>query len=194
MRRLALLVVAIAASGAARADYFLACNSGGYAYTYCPADTRAGVELEERTSEAPCTINDSWGYDAGGVWVDKGCRARFHILAAGSSPAPAEPVGQANGLVPDEVLQPLIDDDAEHRREPGYGTADAVIACAEAAASRERGHGGSATVVEVQQVIARGRRAFDVRFTLTIAREGEEHDVPARCTVQNGAVTDYNHF
>jgi predicted porin len=52
----------------------LECGSEG-ARQHCAADTSAGVVLARAT--APCALGASWGYDATGVWVDKGCRAAF---------------------------------------------------------------------------------------------------------------------
>jgi predicted porin len=44
---------------------------------HCAANTSAGVVLARSTATAPCVLGESWGYDATGVWVDKGCRAAF---------------------------------------------------------------------------------------------------------------------
>ena len=54
----------------------LECGSDG-ARQHCAADTSAGVVLARSTATAPCVLGESWGYDATGVWVDKGCRAEF---------------------------------------------------------------------------------------------------------------------
>ncbi len=53
------------------------CQSRYDRYQYCPTDTRGGVRLVRQLSKSPCRLNDSWGYDRGGVWVDQGCRAEF---------------------------------------------------------------------------------------------------------------------
>lgn len=44
---------------------------------YCNMDTRGGVQLSRQISGTNCVQGRSWGYDAQGVWVDKGCRADF---------------------------------------------------------------------------------------------------------------------
>jgi len=54
----------------------LECVSDG-ARQHCDAGTSAGVVLTHPTAAAPCVMGESWGYDATGVWVDKGCRAEF---------------------------------------------------------------------------------------------------------------------
>jgi len=50
---------------------------------YCKADTRGGVRLIHQTSGFACRPTN-WGYDTGGVWVDRGCRAKFD-LSGGTS-------------------------------------------------------------------------------------------------------------
>jgi hypothetical protein len=45
----------------------------------CPVDTRAGVRLSHQLSRTDCVQGRNWGYDAGGLWVNGGCRAEFAI-------------------------------------------------------------------------------------------------------------------
>ena len=45
----------------------------------CPADVRGGVGISRQLSRAPCIQGRTWGYDAGGIWVDRGCRAEFAV-------------------------------------------------------------------------------------------------------------------
>lgn len=47
--------------------------------TVCPADTSSGVQLVRELAKSICTFRVDWGYDAKGVWVDKGCRAEFAV-------------------------------------------------------------------------------------------------------------------
>ncbi len=42
-------------------------------------DTRGGVRLVKRLSDAPCVQGRSWGYDRNRIWVDRGCRAIFEV-------------------------------------------------------------------------------------------------------------------
>ncbi|HEU5040751.1 MAG TPA: DUF3011 domain-containing protein, partial [Gemmatimonadales bacterium] len=56
----------------------------GSGRTECPADTRYGVLLVRKLSEAPCTEGQTWGYGGNVVWVDRGCRAEFLVNRAGT--------------------------------------------------------------------------------------------------------------
>ena len=41
------------------------------------ADTRDGVTLVRQLSDSRCIQGQTWGWDARGVWVDRGCRGEF---------------------------------------------------------------------------------------------------------------------
>ena len=55
------------------------CSSEDGRRKYCRADTRRGVVLVKQRSGSPCRQGYSWGYDRGGIWVDRGCRADFRV-------------------------------------------------------------------------------------------------------------------
>jgi Protein of unknown function (DUF3011) len=56
----------------------LTCNSNGYRYSYCNADTQGRVSLVREISTGNlCRQGSGWGYDDGGIWVDRGCRGEF---------------------------------------------------------------------------------------------------------------------
>jgi hypothetical protein len=55
------------------------CESERSRYQYCATDTRGGVRLGRQLSDAPCRFGDSWGYDGGGIWVNRGCRGEFVV-------------------------------------------------------------------------------------------------------------------
>ncbi len=57
----------------------LRCESVDEEHQYCLAYVRSGVKLVRQLSLKDCRYQDSWGYDSGGIWVDKGCRAEFFI-------------------------------------------------------------------------------------------------------------------
>ena len=57
----------------------ITCSSNNGKRNYCAADTRRGVQLVRQRSDARCTQGYSWGYDRGGIWVDRGCRADFIV-------------------------------------------------------------------------------------------------------------------
>ena len=78
--RLSLVVAAfIVFSPRSSAQNTLTCSSDDGHRHYCPADTRGGVRLVNQRSGSPCNQGYSWGFDRGGVWVDRGCRADFAI-------------------------------------------------------------------------------------------------------------------
>lgn len=56
----------------------LRCESSGDRH-FCPAAASRGVGLINQTSEAPCVLNRTWGYDATGIWVSGGCGAEFAV-------------------------------------------------------------------------------------------------------------------
>jgi hypothetical protein len=45
----------------------------------CRADVRGGVMIVKRVSGNACIRDASWGTNDEGIWVDKGCRARFVV-------------------------------------------------------------------------------------------------------------------
>ncbi len=53
------------------------CESKDGKRAVCPADTRLGVAVVRQTSDAPCILNSTWGYNTDGIWVTAGCRAEF---------------------------------------------------------------------------------------------------------------------
>jgi len=59
----------------------LNCSSQDGRRHYCSAETRWGVRLVKQRSGSPCTQGTTWGYDSNGIWVDRGCRADFEVLA-----------------------------------------------------------------------------------------------------------------
>ncbi|HVF34023.1 MAG TPA: DUF3011 domain-containing protein [Candidatus Saccharimonadia bacterium] len=77
----AVFLLAIAAPALAPAQERIHCSSREFRDNYCPADTRAGVEIIRQTSRAPCEEGRSWGYDRRGVWVTGGCEAEFLVGA-----------------------------------------------------------------------------------------------------------------
>ena len=70
------------------------CESHDKRMQRCNVDTRYGVSLMRRLSNAPCIQGQTWGWDAGGVWVDNGCRAEFTIGGGYGGPSyPTYPGG-----------------------------------------------------------------------------------------------------
>jgi hypothetical protein len=58
----------------------IVCESHRGAREYCAVDARGGVEMARQLSSAPCERGKSWGFDGGGIWVDRSCKAEFRIL------------------------------------------------------------------------------------------------------------------
>lgn len=82
---IAALAALAAAPGAghAQSSQEVVCESRGRDFQYCPVQTRGSVRVVRTLSETPCILNRTWGYDAQGIWVDSGCRARFLVSGTG---------------------------------------------------------------------------------------------------------------
>ncbi len=65
--------------------YVIRCESRRERDNYCTADTSGGVVLRRTLSKSACIEGQSWGFDATGIWVRKGCRADFDVPRAYSS-------------------------------------------------------------------------------------------------------------
>ena len=64
----------------------ITCASDDGRRKVCPADTSNGVQLVRQRSDRKCKEGSSWGHDAQGIWVDKGCTADF-VLGVPEHPA-----------------------------------------------------------------------------------------------------------
>ena len=56
------------------------CESLDFRYRRCSASVKRHVDLVEQLSKSACRHGESWGWDANGVWVDRGCAAAFAIF------------------------------------------------------------------------------------------------------------------
>jgi hypothetical protein len=63
--------------------YNIYCASDNGGRQICPTDTRGGVRIVRQISGSPCDFGRTWGYNSGGIWVDRGCRADFQIGGGG---------------------------------------------------------------------------------------------------------------
>ena len=69
---------ATGAGGPYRPESFVCASSGPR--RYCPADVGFGaVSIVERMGSTPCVYGSTWSYDRNGVWVSRGCVARFEV-------------------------------------------------------------------------------------------------------------------
>ena len=57
----------------------ITCSSNNGKRNYCPVNTGRSVALTNQRSGSPCIQGQTWGWDRGGIWVDRGCRADFLI-------------------------------------------------------------------------------------------------------------------
>jgi hypothetical protein len=56
------------------------CESRDFRYNYCPVRVPRDVDLVYQQSKSECRFNRSWGWDRGGIWVDRGCAAEFVVF------------------------------------------------------------------------------------------------------------------
>lgn len=85
LRFIAVFFVAFAGWGlspAAAQGRTVGCESQGNQYTECRSFLRAPVIVKQR-SKSRCVRNQTWGYERGIIWVDRGCRA---VFAEGARP------------------------------------------------------------------------------------------------------------
>ena len=75
----ALFAALLLLSAPAVARYTISCESHGYRYQYCGANTDGYARLLNQSSSAPCVQGRTWGYDNGGVWVNNGCGGNFEV-------------------------------------------------------------------------------------------------------------------
>ncbi len=72
-------------TGTPAAGQRITCSSDSGSRVYCNADTAgARVQMVRQISGSPCREGETWGYDARGIWVDRGCRAEFEVTSGGS--------------------------------------------------------------------------------------------------------------
>ena len=65
--------------------YDLTCSSNDEQWHQCgtPFTSIKNVEMLRQVSGSPCIQGQTWGVDARGVWVDRGCRAEFRVFGSG---------------------------------------------------------------------------------------------------------------
>ncbi|MBK6435774.1 MAG: DUF3011 domain-containing protein [Rhodanobacteraceae bacterium] len=83
------------------------CESYNNRYQQCPIDTRGGVELVQQHSRGACTAGQTWGYEHGFIWVDRGCRGQFELGGRGYGPPGYDQPGDGDpnwGITGDEYL------------------------------------------------------------------------------------------
>ncbi len=77
-----LICLFVPAKAAAQYDQVqtIVCESRHGRVQYCPiADPRANIVLVQELGDRRCVRGETWGNDAKGIWVDRGCRAKFEV-------------------------------------------------------------------------------------------------------------------
>jgi len=63
------------------------CESNNGKRNFCSiGDARQSVEMVRQISNSACIQGQTWGNDNRGIWVDRGCRAQFRVIAYGGGP------------------------------------------------------------------------------------------------------------
>lgn len=71
-------------AGGAQAE-LLRCESTNGSYRECRLAGRGTARLVRQLSSAACVQGRSWGQRGRQLWVDRGCRAEFHVVRQGGS-------------------------------------------------------------------------------------------------------------
>ena len=80
---------AVAQSGTTFLKYpRITCASDDGRRHYCRIDTQGYVRMVSQRSSASCIQGRTWGFDKGGIWVTRGCRADFLVGRNGHRPPP----------------------------------------------------------------------------------------------------------
>ncbi len=58
---------------------YVDCQSFNNGYRLCQARVRNGAQLVQQLSSDPCIQGKTWGVQAGGIWVNNGCRGTFLV-------------------------------------------------------------------------------------------------------------------
>jgi hypothetical protein len=67
------------------------CSSNDGRRNYCGVFGTRHIRLVRQISGSPCVKGSTWGIDPRGLWVDRGCRADFLVVAGGPPPPPPPP-------------------------------------------------------------------------------------------------------
>lgn len=68
------------------------CTSQNNQYSECAAPFRGRAVVTQQISQSACIEGQSWGQKPGVIWVNRGCRARFGIVADPVVGIPGNPV------------------------------------------------------------------------------------------------------
>ena len=114
----------------------ITCESNGYRYSYCNADTQGRVSLVREISTGNlCRQGRGWGYDNGGIWVDRGCRGEFRY---GRDSGGRNDAAIAAGIIGAFAIGAAIGVVAEHAAAAAAASAAATAAAHAAARVGDR--------------------------------------------------------
>ena len=103
-RRMVIGLVAAVITATA-ADAFgerIRCASRDYRYAFCDTNGRVvAARVTRRYSKRPCQEGYTWGFEAGGIWVDDGCDADFDVVLRGPGGGPRPGYGYGRPPVAD---------------------------------------------------------------------------------------------
>ncbi len=71
----------------------ITCSSNDGKRNWCNIGPSRDVRLVNQRSGSPCVRGSTWGVDNRGLWVDRGCRADFAIIAGGGHGPGPQPSG-----------------------------------------------------------------------------------------------------
>ncbi|MCC6918896.1 MAG: DUF3011 domain-containing protein [Alphaproteobacteria bacterium] len=190
---LGLAFAAFAFGGTASADFQMTCESQGNMYRFCSVDTQRGVRLDRQISKAPCVYGTTWGYYRSGIWVNFGCRARFIIMTGYDDNDGRPPQSNVDRIIDRRELADLVDDDRYERRNYPNGKADAVRACAAAAANYSDNRYAREIDIDEIKVQDSGNKKWFVRFHVNAEykQKPRERHYAAECETKKGEVRSY---
>jgi hypothetical protein len=56
------------------------CASDNMRRNFCSVGPSRSIRLVRKRSDAACDMGRTYGFDRGGIWVDRGCRADFEVV------------------------------------------------------------------------------------------------------------------
>jgi len=85
----------------------LTCSSTGNSHTHCDLSNAHQRDIRITNEKSgDCSINNAWGVDSSGIWVDKGCSAVFEYTAVASSNNISNNNGGANVVIAPGFIEP----------------------------------------------------------------------------------------
>jgi hypothetical protein len=87
----ALLPMAVPSAHAQGPRPAVYCASNDNRFARCPVAWR-DAQLQQQMSQTRCVRGQTWGFDRGSIWVDRGCRGQFtDVRPAWGGPPPGRP-------------------------------------------------------------------------------------------------------